>query len=165
VRDIVYQAPPAARLLNIGLGTTMIIILILSIGGGLHPHPTLGLAVAIVISVSLVFCVYRMVTMSFRASGHDLVLHNLWSTRRVPVSEVRGLSIGTRKGGRTTVLVHTGQEQLPIQILTLQGGQSRPTKTLALEKLMQQRDEIELWLVEAGAISLTTGYQPDGTFS
>jgi hypothetical protein len=165
VRDIVFQAPPAARLLNLGLGIAMIIILTLSIGGGLHPHLTLGLVVAITVSVGLVFCVYRMITLSFRASGQDLVLHNWWRTRRVPVSEIRGISIGTQKGGRTTVLVHTGQEQLPIQILTLQGGQSRPTKTLALEKLMQQRDEIELWLVEAGAISLTTGYQPDGTFS
>jgi hypothetical protein len=165
VRDIVFKTPLASRLLNIGLGTAMIITLIASIGGGLHPHLTAGLTVAIIGSASLVFCVYRMVTLSFRASGQELVLHNWWKTFRVPVTEVRDISIGTRNGGRTTVLVHTGQEQLPIQVLSLQAGQSRQTKMLAMEKLTQQRAEIERWLVEAGAIGMATEYQPGTAFS
>jgi hypothetical protein len=83
---------------------------------------------------------YRLVRVSFRADAAGLVIHNIFRTRQVPLTEVVGFDIGARRAFGHQIWVITRSGAFPIEAYG-----SRPLRAL----LFDTAGELDGWLAEA----------------
>jgi hypothetical protein len=89
---------------------------------------------------------WRATTLSFRADGAGLVIHNMFRTRRVPVSQVVGFDVGSRsfRSPGVWVRVVTASGTYPIAAF---GRRS----ILFPGYLLEIADDLQSWLENARA--------------
>lgn len=106
---------------------------------------------------------YRWFTLSFEASGQELVIHSFVNVRRVPVSQVRGVGIVKGYGRyRYQMVLDTTRGGIPVYVLSVPRNLSKSNTELAWQELERRRIEIERWLAEARSIGSMTG-DPSGS--
>ena len=114
-----------------------------------HGEDIGGGSAAIVMAAAAGALGYRLATLSLRADGQKLVIHNCWRTRRVPIAQVEGFDLGKATAGSLwTVRVLTSRAIIPIDVI----GVSRFFGRVAarnMEKLERQQRDLASWVAAA----------------
>ena len=158
VREIVIHPPWAGRIFAVlfagGFALTIAISFAVALARGADiSGAPFGIGMAVVAGT----LGYRLATLSFRARGEELVIHNYWRTRHIPISRVHGLDLGKATAGNLrTVRIQTMGGAVPIDVL----GISRRASGRRVEGLNRQLEELAEWIAAARSLSGMAGLGP-----
>ena len=164
MQPLVIEPSRGLRWFAVGMVAAVIVVLLVMLSGVVVHLQHSAVVVAILLALWVSYYGYRVFTLSLQARGQELVVRNRFSTRRVRVSEVRGVSVvqGSRAGQQLLVL-DTARGAIPVHITVVPGSLSPPASQLARERLERRRSDIERWLAgarEAGGVMPPAGPGP-----
>jgi hypothetical protein len=159
VCEIKVRPPLAARIFTVLFSGSFVLYVIVGLVSALIQGEDIsGGSMAIVMAVGAGTLGYRLAALSCRASGQELLIHNYWRTRRVPISQIEGLDLGQATAGNLkTVRVLARGRTIPIDVLGVQRGITRGRTARGLEMLEHRRQELADWLAAARSPGEMTG--------
>jgi hypothetical protein len=151
VRELEVGQPLAARIVALALPGAFVLwtarVLALAL---LHHQDVSGAPAAIGMAVFAGALGYRLATLSLRARGQELVIHNYWRTRHVPISQIEGIDIGRATGGSLwTVRILANGSIIPIDVLGSRRSFLGGKNPGAVKELECRRTELADWLATA----------------
>jgi hypothetical protein len=112
-----------------------------------HHQDVSGAPIAIGMAVFAGALGYRLASLSCRAQGSELVIHNYWRTQRVALAQIDGLDIGRASAGNLlTVRVLTNGKTIPIDVMGITRGFLGRKRGVVMDRLERRRQELATWL-------------------
>lgn len=158
MRELVVRPPLAARIFVVlftgGFVLCVTIVLVLAIA---RHQDVSGAPIGIGMALFAGLLGYRLAILSVRAHGPEIIIHDYWRTRRIPISQVEGLDIGRATAGSLrTVRILVRGTAIPVDALGVTRGILGRNASDAIDQLERRRQELADWLAQA-TISGRTG--------
>jgi hypothetical protein len=151
VRELEFRQPLAVRMMALAAPAAFALWNAGALALALSRHQAVSDApIAIGMTVLAGAFLYRLATLSFHARDQELVVHNYWRTRHVPIGQVESIDIG-RPTGRSlwTVRILANGRIIPIEVLGSRPGILGGRNPGDMGDLERRRAELADWLATA----------------